>query len=66
MTPLVLTLESTRRRVLARSGGSLREAIALLWGRDALDHIRAPEGLEHPMAERSRRLMRNARVCGGQ
>lgn len=65
MTPLVLKVESLQRRTPARGGRSIRDAIALLCGRPALDHIREPDGLEHPMAERSRRLMRNARVCGG-
>ena len=66
MTPLVLDFEeSPRRAAPAPTAGPIREAIAWLWGRSALDHIREPEGLEHPMARRSRRLMRNARVCGG-
>jgi hypothetical protein len=65
MTPLVLNPESPRQAKAARTGPSIREAIVLLWGRPVLDHIREPEGLEHPMAQRSRRLMRNARVCGG-
>ena len=65
MTPLVLKLESPRHRTFARSGHAIREAIALLWDRPALDHIREPAGLEHPMTRRSKRLMRNARVCGG-
>jgi hypothetical protein len=66
MAHLVLNLEeSPRVRALARRGSTIREAIVLLWGRGPLDHIREPEGLEHPMAQRSRRLMRNARVCGG-
>lgn len=65
MTPLVLKFEGPRRDAVARRTQPIRDAIALLWGRSALDHIREPGGLEHPMAQRSRRLMRNARVCGG-
>ena len=65
MTPLVLKIASPRIRA-ARTRHAIREAIALLWERPALDHIGEPEGLAHPMAQRSRRLMRNARVCGGQ
>ncbi|MEJ8839192.1 hypothetical protein [Ramlibacter sp. AN1133] len=65
MTPLVLKFESPRRDAAARRAQPIRDAIALLWERPALDHIRDPGGLEHPMAQRSKRLMRNARVCGG-
>jgi hypothetical protein len=65
MTPLVLKFEFPRRLAVTRGSQSIRAAISLLWERPALDHIRDPGGLEHPMAQRSKRLMRNARVCGG-
>lgn len=65
MAPLVLKLASARRGALAAPTHPIRAAIALLWGRDALDHVRAPAGLQYPVSERARRLMRNARVCGG-
>jgi hypothetical protein len=65
MTPVVaVKLEVDQRRQLARTGSAIREAIALLWERPALDHIREPAGLEHPPTQRSRRLMRNARAGG--
>jgi hypothetical protein len=65
MTPLVLKLASPRRGAPGAPTHPIRAAIALLWGRDALDHVREPEGLQYPVSERGRRLMRNARVCGG-
>jgi hypothetical protein len=65
MTPVViLKLEVPRRRNPARTGNAIRRAIAQLWEVPAVDSIREPAGLEHPMAQRSRRLMRNARAGG--
>jgi hypothetical protein len=56
------TASQAHRRAHGRF--SLRRAIALLLGRSALDHIREPAGLAYPITERSKRLMRQARVCG--
>lgn len=64
MTPLTLKLESPSRREMTRTGATIREALAILWGRGALDCIREPAGLEYPVSPRARRLMRSARVAG--
>lgn len=65
MTLLAPLLPAPRPRAGGGAADPIRTAVALLCSRSPLDHVRAPDGLQYPVSERSRRLMRNARVCGG-
>lgn len=63
MNPLAATLRlAPPHPLLARTGAAVREAFCITSGRCVLDRVREPDGLQYPPNERTRRLMRNARV----
>lgn len=63
-TPAVIKLLPGRIRITRRAGAPIRAVITVLFGSDLSDPVREPEGLQHPMSARARRLMRSGRVSG--
>ena len=59
--PIQVTLPPPRR-VFARTGSALRNALCITSGACALDCVQEPKGLQYPPCARARRLMRNAQV----
>lgn len=61
-TLAVSTRLAPPRFLLSRTGMAVRAAFCITSGRCVLDCVREPEGLQYPPNERTRRLMRHARV----
>lgn len=64
MTPLALKLPAPRSRLLTRTAAAVRQTLSTLSGAGLLDPVREPPGLQYPMGERARRLMRSGRIGG--